>query len=499
MSFQELFKNKDRFDSIMNYLECPLIYLSETIINDANEMALKVIQLSFQTYIGCCLEEHCKKNKFALAELIDEKSKEGLHIKETYFVNQQPYTIVWKKIVLLDANNRKGFLLVGKNITEEHLAVEKFENAVHFYENTLSKLPTNVYWKNQNSVYIGCNDRLAQVMGLPSRHAIKGMTDFDFDWGEGAAENFIAFDKKVMETGNALTTEDTFQEANGNVVTVLTTKTPLKDKKGETLGVLAISVDITERKKMEEELVQAKKAAEVANYLITEFVSNMGHDLATPISDVGGIAQLLLNYVDEYPELKEDFEILATRSEDCEKVRKRILNATSISNLEIKSEKFSISLVLLALEKELRPTIGSKNLKIIIHPLKPKKEDFIVTDPIKFHDILFDLMSNGIKFTEEGQVTVSVIKKGNLFHIKVSDTGIGIPSDKFDYIFQQYTKLSRSNKYGATFKGVGAGLYLAKIRANILNATLSVESEVGKGSTFTLSIPAVHSNKEDQC
>jgi acyl-coenzyme A synthetase/AMP-(fatty) acid ligase len=77
-------------------------------------------------------------------------------------------------------------------------------------------------------ITMGCNDRLAQVMGLPSRYAIKGMTDFDFDWGEGVAESFIAFDKKVMETGSALTTEDTFKEANGNIVTVLTTKTPLK-------------------------------------------------------------------------------------------------------------------------------------------------------------------------------------------------------------------------------------------------------------------------------
>ena len=171
-------------------------------------------------------------------------------------------------------------------------------------------------------------------------------------------------------------------------------------------------------------------------------------------------------------------------------MRKRIINATSVSNLKIKKESFSIVNEILELEKELRKLVDAKSLKFVIKPLKPKKEDIIETDREKFHGILYDLISNAINFTEDGEVTVSVLKHDGMFHIKVTDTGIGIPEDKFDYIFEQYTKLSRSNKYGASFKGVGAGLYLARIRANILHAKISVESKVNKGSTFTLLIPA---------
>lgn len=133
--------------------------------------------------------------------------------------------------------------------------------------------------------------------------------------------------------------------------------------------------------------------------------------------------------------------------------------------------------------------IGAKPLKLVLNPLKPKKDDVIKTDRTKFHDILHDLISNAINFTEKGEVSISVFKKDNMFHIKVADTGIGIPEDKFEYIFKQYTKLARSNKYGGVFKGVGAGLYLARIRAHILNATISVESKVNNGSIFTLIIP----------
>nr|MBA2650669.1 HAMP domain-containing histidine kinase [Tatlockia sp.] len=221
-----------------------------------------------------------------------------------------------------------------------------------------------------------------------------------------------------------------------------------------------------------------------------EFIANMGHDLATPISDVGSIAQMLSYYIDDYPEFKELFETLVARSEACEKVRKHILNATSVSNLELKTESFSILQDLLELEKEFRADIDAKNLKLIIHPIKPKRDDLIETDRVKFHAILGDLLSNAINFTEEGQLSITTLKEEGRFHIQVSDTGIGIPADKYDYIFEQYTKLSRSNKYGANFKGVGAGLYLARVRANILGATICIKSELGKGSTFTLSIPA---------
>jgi PAS domain S-box-containing protein len=148
---------------------------------------------------------------------------------------------------------------------KENFAIEDLRRAEFFYNNILSNLPTNVYWKDKNCVYMGCNDRLAKVMGLASRDAIKGMTDFDFDWGiAGAAEQFVEFDKKVMRTRQSLTTEDTFAEADGNVVIVLTNKTPLVSENGKVIGVLAISVDITERKKAEQALKEEKERAEAA-------------------------------------------------------------------------------------------------------------------------------------------------------------------------------------------------------------------------------------------
>lgn len=417
--------------------------------------------------------KHSQELTFQLLEL------ECPVLKKTYSIT----------IIALKGNPSADYAVTVTTKSHSYQLLQSYLNAI------INNLPGAVYWKDLEGHYLGCNKMVAQMAGYANPHEIIGKTDYDLVWSE-FADDWRQLDNKVAKENTTIQREEKVRLANGEVRTELTFKSPLKNEYDKIVGTIGTSLDITERKKMEKELIQAQKNAEAANFIMTEFISNMGHDLSTPISDVGGIAQLLLCYGDEYPELKEDFEILAMRSEDCEKVRKHIINATSIANLEIKPKKFSIALMLLALEKELRPTIGSKNLKIVINPWKPKKEDFIVTDPIKFHDILYNLISNAINFTEEGQITLSVIKEDNLFHIEVSDTGIGIPSDKYDYIFEQYTKLSRSNKYGATFKGVGAGLYLAKLRANILNATISVKSEVGKGSTFTLSIPT-HPNTEE--
>lgn len=241
---------------------------------------------------------------------------------------------------------------------------------------------------------------------------------------------------------------------------------------------------------MEAELKIAKEKADVANHMKTEFIANMGHDLITPFSDISGIANVLYHgFSEKYPELKEFFEDMVKGCMACEEVHTRIIKATSIDEREVRLESFFIQEELTSIQKELISAIEAKKLKLIIPLFESKKVDLIETDRLKFHFILVKLIENAVNFTEQGQISVSVIRMKNYFDIKIADTGIGIPCDKFDYIFEQFTKLSRSNRYGSNFKGVGAGLYLARLQANILNASIAVESELEKGSTFTLSIP----------
>lgn len=374
------------------------------------------------------------------------------------------------------------------------------ESMRYYLENIINSMPGNVFWMSTSSTFLGCNDNVLKLMGL-SREDYIGKNYDDLVkmgiWTTAQVNSFKADDKQVVLTGMPILDkeEPPLPSPDGGLIYYITSRVPIKNKEQKVIGIVGISIDITERKKMEKALEKAKEEVEAANYIMTELIANLGHDLATPISDLGSIAQMLYLYADEYPELKEFIEELVKRCDDCVNIRQRFIDATSVAKLDVKVERFSIPVELLKLEKELKPLIGSKKLKLTIHPLKPLKENFIETDCEKFSTVLRELISNGIQFTNEGEVSVTLVKNNGYFIIEVTDTGIGIPSDKFEFIFKQYTKLSRSNKYGAAFKGVGAGLYLVTILVNILGGAISVKSDVGKGSTFTFSIPERFSNK----
>lgn len=371
---------------------------------------------------------------------------------------------------------------------KQTITLHEKEQKQSFFENILIHMPGHVYWLDRNNVYLGCNEEHAKTAGLQSRFDIVGKTNLDMPWRD-EAEVLDNLNNLVMSSGEPQIQEESAL-INNVYRTYLSKKVPLRDSTNEIIGVLCISIEITDLKKMEGELRMAKEKAEAANYIMTEFISNMGHILVTPFSTITGVATMLLyGYSDKYLELKPLFEELMQGCTDWEKVYTQVIKATSLKEMELKLETFSITKELIAIGSIMEPSIGSKKLKLIIKPFKPDNEDLIETDKLKFHLIFIDFLSNAIKFTEKGKVTVSIAKLDSWFTIQVADTGIGIPPDKLDFIFQQYTMLSRAQKHGAHFNGVGAGLFLAKQRAKLLDAEIFVTSKVGKGSTFTLRIP----------
>lgn len=367
--------------------------------------------------------------------------------------------------------------------------IRKLKNAKSYLENIVGNFPASVYWKNKKGHILGDNLIHAQMAGFQSQADVIGKTDFDFPWKK-QAQQIRKNDLQVMKSKKTETFEEIGSLNADSTNIFLTIKTPLLNRFKKVSGVIGISMDITDRKKMENDLQIAKEKAEAANYIMTEFISNMGHILVTPFSTITGVATMLLyGYSDKYLELKPLFEELMQGCTDWEKAYSQIIKATSITEVEVKTESFSIQNELHIIRSIMEPAAVSKNLKLIIHPFEHKNQDLIETDKLKFHLILIELISNAIKFTEKGQITISIEKENGWYNIQVEDTGIGIPADKLDFIFEQYTMLSRAQKHGANFKGVGAGLFLAKQRAKLLDARIFVSSEFSKGSTFTLSIP----------
>ncbi len=240
---------------------------------------------------------------------------------------------------------------------------------------------------------------------------------------------------------------------------------------------------------------EKRMAAEAAYRAKSDFISNMQHDLATPFSGIHGSADILYSlYAEKYPELSEWLEPILTSCKQWEKVHYEILNTLQHENIPpFMIEKFNIREEVYKISEMMASLLHLKKIKLKIQ----NYDDFesigmIETDRLKLHLILVSLISNAINFTEKGEVSVHVSKNKRYFFIAVADTGIGIPADKFDYIFEKFTKLSRSNLYASNFKGIGTGLYISRLYASSLGGHIKVKSELGKGSVFTLELPISH-------
>ena len=257
-------------------------------------------------------------------------------------------------------------------------------------------------------------------------------------------------------------------------------------------GLKMAVIDISERKKMEEELMVAKEAAEAAVEAKAAFLANMSHELRTPLNAVIGFSSLLL--ADNLtPEQKEDIERIRNGGEALLSIISDILEFSKAEKEKVKLELQPISLRR-CIEASLDMVAVQANDKglNLAYTIAYGTPDTIISDPDRLRQILANLLSNAVKFTDKGDISVSISSKiieGDKRQItfKVMDTGIGMPQDKMDRLFKPFTQL----EYTLSRKrdGAGLGLAISKKLVELMGGEIWAESMEGQGSTFQFTIP----------
>ena len=280
----------------------------------------------------------------------------------------------------------------------------------------------------------------------------------------------------------------------------------LKSKSGDPLHVLAnaatrereglthmdcVFMRIHERQKYEEELLRARRAADEANRSKVEFLSMMSHDLRTPLNAVNGYADLLLMGV--RGQLTEAQEKDLNRIKDAGKFLLGLINdILSFAKLELGKTELNIKPVAVAgALRQAEELMGTRFAEAgIVYRREDVSEDLLVSvDPDRLQQILLNLLTNASKFTPAGgRVTLSASRVGERVHISVVDTGRGIPPAQLQDIFTPFSQVDpqTDRKKG----GVGLGLAIGRELARSMEGDLNVVSEVGRGSEFTISLPA---------
>jgi PAS domain S-box-containing protein len=393
----------------------------------------------------------------------------------------------------------------SKDITESKLAEKALgkiraerEEYQFRLQSILDNTPSIVFVKDLEGKYLVINKAFREIMGLADQQVI-GKTDFDFDKPEEAAR-YQKSDKEVIRTLRSIETEETFVTPRG-VQNLLLVKFPLFDKENNIYGVGGIATDFTDTVENRQKLIEAKKKAESAEQLQEQFLANMSHEIRTPMNGITGMTNILMSTsLDE--KQKEFVKIIKQSSDNLLVLINDILDLSKIKSGKLSLEKTSFKLREV-LDNTLAPFyLKAKEKNIQLQLLQDNSLPGLVEgDPYRLNQILNNLLSNAMKFTERGSVRVSVKQVQHtddtvLLEFAVSDTGIGIPADKLESIFNSFEQASTSTT--RQFGGTGLGLAISKQLAEMQGGNIGVTSTIGAGTTFSFVIPYRFVEKENQ-
>ncbi len=275
----------------------------------------------------------------------------------------------------------------------------------------------------------------------------------------------------------------------GHSIPVLVYSRPIVNQKGFN-GLRGIAVDITDRKKTEAELFQAKEKAEESDKLKSSFLSNMSHEVRTPLNGILGFAALLKEKETPKEERAKFIDIINERAKYLLDIINNIVELSKIDSkqLRINQEEILLKEFLPDMLKEFDQTkheTGKEHIKIILDKpkIQLKRKIKITTDPYKLKQIFKNIINNALKYTEKGHINIGYQPNKDesiLFYVK--DTGIGIPKDKQDIIFKRFRQGEEG--YTKSFGGAGLGLALASELVGLLHGEIWVKSRENKGTTF---------------
>jgi PAS domain S-box-containing protein len=360
----------------------------------------------------------------------------------------------------------------------------------------IDNLPSGVFIKDRNFRKVVVNSIHAhslkghlEKLGKSTDTEIVGTSDFDV-FPKSEAEKFLIDDKKVIEEGISIINKvEEGLSPDGDKIWLLISKLPIKDQNGEITGMVGITTDITSRKKAEEELIIAKEKAEESDRLKTAFLNNISHEIRTPLNAIIGFGGLLKEPGIEPDQIQNYSNIIVESSNQLLLIITDIINISTIEAGQVKVNwsEVDINLTINILYEQHRARAESKKIEFFYHPALSGEAALITTDYVKFIEVLSNLISNALKFTDKGHVRFGYELKGEFLEFYVEDTGIGINPSFYKNIFDRFTQAESvfSRKYG----GAGLGLSISKAYVEVLGGKIWFNSVEGAGTTFYFTIP----------
>lgn len=516
VDIQKSLKENKQFQELVLSKIPDLIFVkdSEFRIIEANKAFLNVYPEDIRdTVIGTTTIESYNKEEADAFLYHDKKAlKEGYsEVEETIvFPDGIERTLFTQKIRFENMKGNSFILAVARDIsvikkTEDRLreSEERYQLAVRGSSVGLwdwNVLTDELFWSN----------RFQEIVGISGEGFRPHFKEFSERLHPDDSEAILHALEQHIKNKETYDVEYRLRHNDGHYVWIHARGQAIWDSEDQPTRMAGSVDDITKEKEAEAELLKhklnlqelvdeqthdlvlARDAAESANVAKDEFLANMSHELRTPLNSIIGLASVLIESKLSV-EQKKSLDVLHRASISLLHTVNDILDTSKIEAglVKLENKPFRIKHFMSSVLDQVRPLTQQKNI-LLEDNMHALEECYIIGDEYRLERVIINILGNAIKYTSDGSVRMNAIlqqQKDGITHFvcKISDTGIGIPADKLDYIFEKFSQAEESTE--RRFGGTGLGLNITKRLVKMMNGTIHVSSKEGEGSTFTISIP----------
>lgn len=496
---QALETSESRFSALISNLSEGILLEDETgkvVLSNQGLCDIFRMAVSPQMLLGTSCETALKIVSVLFPEptAFIERTKEVMALRKP--VSREQITLLDGRILSRDyipifiKEEYFGHLWEYRDVTNEVLGQEKLRASEDKYRGIIENMELGLLEVDTEGFIVTAYPRFCEMVGYTPEELI----------GQKATEIFLpkefyAVLSRQMDDrrdGKSGVYEVQMYKKDGERIWVLISGVPIFDLSGTVTGALGIHYDISYQKKLQNDLELARQKAEAAQEAEKQFLANMSHEIRTPLNAIIGMSHLLH---DTHPtaEQKEYLSILKNSAEMLRMLISDVLDISKIRSgkLEIQQKEFDVIGMVRSLAKSAQLRLNDKPLSVSTH-FDRRIENTLVGDDLLLNQILTNLIGNAEKFTPEGKIKIQVTIKAKvsehyLLEFKVSDTGIGIPEDKLDLIFQTFRQVDGDVK--RKFGGTGLGLAITKQLIELQGGSIEVQSKLGEGSTFIVNLP----------